>query len=582
MNKTLKYCLATCISMALSTTVANAAMWTHYDQNPDHQTVTMPNGAVIDPSGLAKIGKNIRVHGEQRVEQIADNIHMIHGVFYGPVIIERPNGLIVLNSGEHVEDGKNFRKLIREQVSDKPIIAVLYDHNHYAKGTSTLLDGDDAMIVGHPLTNGIIAANDGSGLAVANIPEMANLLNARGDIQFGSRVPGEGQDAMASGLAIDFSLPSGYMDSTFEPEDGEWFEVDGLKIQAFHEITDAEDTITYWIPELDLVLDNVFWPGYNMYTLRGDRYRDPQNWMSALRRVRDLNPEIVLSGGGGANAFIGKDKIVAKANALHDGMAYIYDQSIRLANQGVKPSELKHHIEMPESLLQYSVVNEGYGQFDSFPEAFVLENQGWFSGYAEDMHSLPAEVKAERTIALIGGEARTLEAFNQAFEAKEFLWAKDLAMMLYQVNPSEETYRQALADTFRALGQRSPGSIVRNFYLASALSLEGDESVTLTYVESEKWIEADLKRAVNHLRVRIMPEEAADLDHMIEFNIDGESVGLHVRNSIAEFVETPAEHYKNADSVISLNTADFVEYYQGRKAVAGLEMFETFKPVPMY
>lgn len=198
------------------------------------------------------------------------------------------------------------------------------------------------------------------------------------------------------------------------------------------------------------------------------------------------------------------------------------------------------------------------------------------------MHSLPAEVKAERTIALIGGEARTLEAFNQAFEAKEFLWAKDLAMMLYQVNPSEETYRQALADTFRALGQRSPGSIVRNFYLASALSLEGDESVTLTYVESEKWIEADLKRAVNHLRVRIVPEEAADLDHMIEFNIDGESVGLHVRNSIAEFVETPAEHYKKADSVISLNTADFVEYYQGRKAVAGLEMFETFKPVPMY
>ncbi|WP_051333498.1 alkyl sulfatase dimerization domain-containing protein [Aliagarivorans marinus] len=582
MNKTLKSCLATCVSMALAVPAANAAMWTHYDQDPDHQTVTMPNGAVIDPSGLAKIGKNIRVHGEQRVEQIADNIYMIHGIFYGPVIIERPEGLIVLNSGEHVEDGANFRRLIREQVSEKPIIAVLYDHNHYAKGTSTLLDGDEAIIVAHPKTNDIIAANDGSGLAVANIPEMGNLLNARGDIQFGSRVPAEGPDAMASGLAIDFSLPSGYVESTFEPEDGEWFEVAGLKIQAFHEITDAEDTLTFWIPELELVLDNVFWPGYNMYTLRGDLYRDPQNWMSALRRIRDLNPEIVLSGGGGANAFVGKDKIVEKANALHDGMAFIYDQSIRLSNQGVKPSELKHHIEMPESLLQYSVVNEGYGQFDSFPEAFALENQGWFSGYAEDMHSLPAEVKAERTIALFGGEARTLEAFQQAFQDKEYLWAKDLAVMLYQVDPTNEVYRQSLADTFRALGQRSPGSIVRNFYLASALSLEGDESVTLTYVESEKWIEADPKRAVNHLRVRINPEQAAGMDHMISFAIDGETMGLHVRNSIAEFVENPEQHYKASDATIELSMADFVEYYQGRKAVEGLEMFEMFKPSPMY
>lgn len=580
MKKTLKLCLASCISLALTVPAAQAVPWTHYDQNPDHSPVTLPNGAVADLAGLAKLAQVTRTQGEVRAEQIAENIHMIYGVFYGPAIIERPNGLIVFNSGEHVEDGELFRKIIREQISEKPIIAVFYDHSHYAKGTTTLLDGDDAIVGGHPDTNAMMAAAEG--LANPNIAEMGVVLNARSDIHFSAYVPKQGPDAPAAGADLDFSKPSGFMKVDTPLAHGEEIVIDGLKIQALHEVTDAQDTVTYWIPELELVVDNAMWPVYNMYTLRGDRYRSPKEWMASIRTIRDLEPEIVLNTGGGATAYVGKQNVIDSANALHDGMAFIYDQSIRLTNKGIKPEELRHHIEMPESLVAFDVVNEGYGQWDSFPEAFPLENQGWFSGYAEDMHSLPAKEKAKRTVDFMGGEERVFEEFKRAFEAAELLWAKDLMVDLYYIDPANEAYRQSLADTFRALGQRSPGSIVRNFYLSAALSLEGDESVTITGVESAKWISADVSRAVNHLRVRILPEEAAGMDRVIAFDIDGESVGLHVRNSIAEFVANPAEHYKKADVTIKLTTEEFIDYFQGRKPVKGLEMFDTYQHVPMY
>ena len=198
------------------------------------------------------------------------------------------------------------------------------------------------------------------------------------------------------------------------------------------------------------------------------------------------------------------------------------------------------------------------------------------------MHNLPVLEKTQRTVNMMGGEERVFAEYQRATDAKEFLWAKDLAVKLYNLDPANPTYRQELANTFRELGQRSPGSIVRNFYLSSARSLEGDENVTLTAVESEQWIKSDLKRAVNHLRVRVLPEESKGLDHMIKFDIDGEQVGLHVRNSIAEFVENPAEHYKQPDTTIRLNASEFVDYYRGKTPVKGLEMFEMFKQIPMY
>ncbi|MDM0108587.1 alkyl sulfatase dimerization domain-containing protein [Variovorax sp. J22R24] len=588
---------AACMALlAFSTTPSHAQAWRWYNENPSFTPATLPNGTVINFNEWKKALPYVRIDGKPpRAEPVADKVWMVYGYFYGPVIIERPNGLLVFSTGENEEDGKKFREIIRRDVSTKPIIAIFYDHAHYAKGAKSLLDGDSAMIVAHPDSNKTV--QESGFLGKPNIPEMLPALNGRARIHFGTDMPDKGPDAKMGAASLDLGKKSAWMPATLTLGDGESITVDGLEIQAFHAITDTEDTLTFWIPSQKLVIDNVMWPCLpNLYTLRGDRYREPEQWTSAIKKIRDLEPEIELDVGGGAKALKGREAIKKTANALIDASSFVYDQAIRLTNQGVRMQELRHHIVLPASLLKNPYVNEVYGQYDTFPQAYADHSHGWFSGHAEDLHALPRSVESKKWVELSGGEAKVYEAYRVAVGKGEHLWAKDLAVVLTDVAPANRTYRQALADSFRTLGRYSPGSITRNFYLASARSLEGETTHTLGSVQEAEWVVADTSRAVNHLRTRLNPEEASGKEGELAFDIGGTRSALHIRNSVAEFVAEPDKHYRKPDATIKASPEMFARYFRGElslaafvkesganaQAAALLGLFDEFHQVPMY
>jgi alkyl sulfatase BDS1-like metallo-beta-lactamase superfamily hydrolase len=365
---------------------ASGLIWKHYNHNPDFSPTTLPNGAVANATEVMKVGDIYRGTGELRTIKVTENTWMLAGIFYAPVVVESENGLLVFNTGESAEDGKIFRELIRKDISKKPVIAVFYDHAHYPKGTETLLDGDKAEIYAHPDHNKILEISGGAGNP--NIEEMKPEMDARAAYHLGNFMPTEGADANP-GLSLDMSHASAWLPATRVMQDGEEIVVDGIKVQAFHATTDTEDSLTFWLPESKMVIDNVVWPTSNMYTIRGDRYRDPQNWISALKQIRRLEPEIILSVGGGAMPLVGKENCFNTVSGMIDLMSFIYDQSIRLTNMGVSPTELKHHITVPESILSVPNNNQFYGQFDTIYQNIPTYNVGWFSGFPDDLHSLP-------------------------------------------------------------------------------------------------------------------------------------------------------------------------------------------------
>ena len=571
--------------------------WRWYNENPGYQPATLPNGTVINFSEWAKALPSVRIDGKPpRAEKVAEGIWMIYGLFYGPVVIERPSGLIVISTGENADDGKLFREVIRRDVSSKPVIAVFYDHAHYAKGCETLLDGDAAMIIAHPDSDHTVQSS--GFLGQPNIPEMMPVLDGRARIHFGADMPSAGPDAKVGAASLVLGRKSAWLPTTHTLADGAWITIDGLEIQAFHCITDAEDSLTFWIPSEKIVIDNVLWPCLpNLYTLRGDRYRGPENWIGALKQIRDLEPEIVLDVGGGATALVGKDKIRATTNAVIDACSFVYDQTIRLSNQGLRMQELRHHIVLPEQLRENPYVNELYGQIDAFPEAFAAHAHGWFSGHAEDLHPLPRKVASQKWIALAGGPDKAFEAYKTAFAQGEHLWAKDLIVALNDVLPEVKAYRQAMADTFRMLGRYSAGAITRNFYLAAARSLEGETCHTLSSVQDAEWVMADPARAVKHLRTRIDPAKATqDKEGVLAFDIGGARAALHIRNSVAEFISDPTSHYRKPDATIRVSADLFAQYFRGeigaaalvkaaeadREAEALLALFDEHRQIPMY
>tara|TARA_R110000868_G_scaffold4192_17_gene26222 strand:+ start:2787 stop:4601 length:1815 start_codon:yes stop_codon:yes gene_type:complete len=586
-----------CALIALNSAPLYAADWTHYDRNPDFQPTTLPTGAISNIEELLKVKPMLRIGpmADAKALPVNENTWVINGYFYGPVVIETENGLLVFSSGENTEDGSNFRRIIREQISTKPIIALFYDHAHYAKGASTLLDGDKAMIVAHPDSNKIL--RESGSLTNPLIPELLPSLDGRAEIHFGSKHPTTGPDARMDGTNLELGRESGWMPATKTLTDGETMTVDGVTIQAFHAKTDTEDSLTFWLPESKMVIDNVLWPIVpNLYTLRGDRYRDPQEWMKALRKIRELEPEIEISVGGGSLPLRGKEKIAEAGNALHDSVAYIYDQSIRLTNLGVPMDQLGNNIHLPDSLRKHPYVNELYGQFETWPEAIAERSQGWFSGYAEDLHRLPREVYANKLIKLGGGAGKVLQAYKDAMAKGEYLWAKDLATELYYSDRDNAEYRQALANVFRTLAQYSPGSIVRNFYTAAALSLEGNQDFSLGVVQPAAWVKEDTNRAVNSMRTRLNPELATGAEGVLSFNIDGNVSALHVRNSVAEYVPDPGSHYRPVDATIKVDSDTFTDYFRGelstkdflsKSTITGesaklMGLFDEYHRLPMY
>ncbi|MDN3716620.1 alkyl sulfatase dimerization domain-containing protein [Vibrio breoganii] len=583
----------TIIAVALSSIAFGSfagVQWEHYNGSAPKQAqaVELPNGIVANMSELSENLTINRTSAEIFHIDVAPNITILGGKFYAPVVIETDEGLIVFNSGEHAEDGATFRNYIRENVSKKPIIAVAYDHAHYQYGTTTMLDGDQAIIIGHPRGNAIEAAKGAGGIATAVIPELLNSLNARSDNQFGLKLAADKKaDLSPSGIEVELK-ESAYLPITHELEEGKSIKVGGLEIFGYHAVTDAEDSMIYHIPALDLVIDNVVWPVQNLYTMRGDLYRSPIAWMDGIKKIRSLKPEIILPLGGGGRPIVGEENVNNSIEAMLDSMAFTHDQAIRHTNNGVKPTELKHVIELPESLESHPYVNNVYGQREHFYESTPTANAGWFSGYAEDMHSLPSDVQAEYLFKLVG-EKKLAKEFDRAFEASEFLWAKDIALTMYNKEPQNKKYRQNLADTFRELGRLSPGLIARNMYLSAAQSLEGNTDVTMTRVESAEWAGQNLETSMNYLRVRVMPEKANGYVGFLVLDVEGEKFGFDIRNGIAEFITDIKSFQKPVTETLKMSREDFGAYYAGEKTANDLankssliHVFEEYKVKPMY
>ena len=145
------------VLMLLISTRASAVGWEHYDRNPGFKPQVLPSGAVANFADWNRVLPYMRIGPgiEIAPQPVTDKVWMFDGLFYAPVVVETEEGLLVFSTGENAEEGRLFRKLIREQISEKPIIGVFYDHAHYPFGAATLLEGDEAVIVARPDHNRI-------------------------------------------------------------------------------------------------------------------------------------------------------------------------------------------------------------------------------------------------------------------------------------------------------------------------------------------------------------------------------------------------------------------------------------------
>jgi len=353
--------------------------------------------------------------------------------------VEGPDGIIAIDSGDCNEEMAAAITQLRT-VTDRPIVACIYTHFHYVDGTRAILEeghigSDELPIWGHER----IAAN-----RLRFGGEVAGR-SRRGLVhQFGMLLPTEGPDALLHvGLGLYFSNPEhrpstrGHLPVTNAVGDSLSTTIAGLAVEMTHAPSDADDSMTIWFPELGLCVNNIVWPVlFNVFAIRGEEYRDPRTLLTGLDHVASLGAEHLVCTHG--PPMSGTDLISGEVENYRDSIQFLWDQTVRGANNGLTADELAETVQLPSEFAESPIARQFYGLAEHHVRQIHGGLFGWFDDDPLHLAPLPRAERALRLIEGFGGAAEVARQCDAALAEEDLRWALELASWLLAAEPSSE------------------------------------------------------------------------------------------------------------------------------------------------
>jgi alkyl sulfatase BDS1-like metallo-beta-lactamase superfamily hydrolase len=137
------------------------------------------------------------------------------------------------------------------------------------------------------------------------------------------------------------------------------------------------DSLTVWMPKERVAFTgNLFGPVFlsmpNLCTVRGDKPRSVQRYLSSLDAVRRLDAELLITGHG--EPIRGAAKIRADLDKMYAAVSYVNDATIAGMNEGKDVHTLMREIQLPKEL----EIGEFHGKVSWDVRAIWEEYSSWF------------------------------------------------------------------------------------------------------------------------------------------------------------------------------------------------------------
>jgi alkyl sulfatase BDS1-like metallo-beta-lactamase superfamily hydrolase len=328
----------------------------------------------------------------ERAEEVAPGIWCSPGLS-NAYLLTTDDGRIVVNTGMGFESPVHRANF--DAVDDSPIRYIVVTQGHYdhVGGLNTLRDPGTQVIA---QANWRSWRDDNERLLAYRAGRSAfafsdRLADGIAAIQrrFGKKLPPQADHAADIEVADALTLTVG----------GRTLE---LLATPGGETTDS---MVVWLPDERICLcGNVFGPVFghipNLVTMRGDRYRDALTAIASMERVRDLRPEVLIT--GHFEPIRGTDVIATELTRLRDAIAYVHDQTVAGMNAGKDVHTLMREITLPPEL----DVGQGYGKVSWDVRAIWENYSGWFHhrSTTELYDVAPADLNAD-LVELAGADA---------------------------------------------------------------------------------------------------------------------------------------------------------------------------------
>jgi len=539
------------------------------------ETETAPNGAISVADALTV---NKLMGAEKKiVHEITDGVYHIRGWGLAHTIaIDAPEGWVIVDTGDSTKAAAEMRELLEQKVGMKiKVAAILYTHSHYTDGTDAWLD-EGTVIWGHEDLDKHKRADNGVSILSGN-------FGTRALIQFGVLHPSEGPDAFPNILGFGpekFVGEKSYRPPTKTFEDGKFLQltIAGEPVEVAPNRTDVQDSVGYYFPKRKALVTNALGSVFifNLYTLRGDMYRNPLDYVEAhdwaLSKKADVLADIHGPG------IKGEQAVREALERARDQMQLIHDQTLRMIAKGMDARKSAENVYMPMHLRKG---REMYGQLESHVKQVYNGRVGWMGNDVYDINPLAMKEEAMRMVNLMGGPRKVNQAAAEAVEQGGFenwSWALKLTSLLLELDPKDADAKKIRAGAARAMGQRTASANARGFYITEALAMENklklsDQPVSLELArillgtpDVEKLIESPLEDSFQYIRYLVDPRKAEDMRLTFTVSVKGAPnlQQIELRNGVVIITRTA----QKGSAHINVTRRQWSEFVAGQLSFA--------------
>jgi alkyl sulfatase BDS1-like metallo-beta-lactamase superfamily hydrolase len=394
----------------------------------------------------------------EHAEQVAPGIWCSPGLS-NTYLLTTEDGRVVVNTGMGFES--QVHRANFDAVDGSPIRFVIVTQGHYdhVGGLDTMRDPDTQVVAQANWRqwrddNDRLATYRAGNTAFAFSDKLTDGIAAIRK-RFGNRPPG--QASPTADIEVDDTLSLTVGGRTIE-----------MLATPGGETTDS---MVVWLPAQKICLcGNTFGPVFghipNLVTMRGDRYRDALTTIASIERVRDLRPELLITGHFGPIA--GAQRIHDELTRLRDAITFVHDRTVEGMNAGKDVHTLMREIVLPPEL----DVGEGYGKVSWDVRAIWENYSGWFHHRSTtELYDIgPHELNAD-LLDLVGPE-RLVSRADEHLKADRPVHAIHLAEAVHRADPAHAGARAVLRAAHEGLLATS-----RNFWETAWLTKKiGDYS----------------------------------------------------------------------------------------------------------
>jgi alkyl sulfatase BDS1-like metallo-beta-lactamase superfamily hydrolase len=373
---------------------------------------------------------------QTEAEKVTDFIWMVHDSS-NAYLVTTDNGDVMVNTGFSPNAQKNVALLAPHRTGPLRYIVLTQSHADHFGGLNAFRE-EGTIVIGGP---GFAQAHhDMSDMQPFFGPRIMKLWGAV--LGNSTRPPDPGP--IEPDLLVDRELTLEVGQRTFQlistPE-GE-----------------TVDSLVVWMPKEKVAfIGNVHGPVWLSFpflnTLRGDKPRLVQNYLKAMRRIRDLDAELLITGHG--QPIVGAQAIRADLTRMIDAVEWVRSYTLKGMKAGKDVHTLMRELKLPDNL----AIGEFHGKASWAVKSIWREYAGWFhyEDGTTELYGVPRRSVHGDIAELAGGADKLAARARQRLDAGEPLEALHLAEIALNADPGERSALAVKRDASALLLERSGG-----------------------------------------------------------------------------------------------------------------------------